>query len=166
MSVDDFVDEATPLGRVLANRASTSGGNISVPGPEGGCIAVPVPAITVDYTYDGQRRPTSTADSTGGGTTYTAWDSHGRPTRGTSNQTTCGSQPFSITYDDVARTIVRTSEPGGIGTCPLLTSMSSYDAMGLLSRTSVTVTLTGPFGTITTTSVGTNVVLATAQVCK
>lgn len=166
LSVDDFVDEAALLGRFLANRTSSSSGNSSVPNPDGGCLVVPVPAISVSYTYDGQRRPTSSSDSVGGGTTYTAWDTSGRPTRGTSNAATCGSQPFSISYDDVSRTIVHTYEPGGIGTCPLFTSISSYDAMGLLSRTSVSVTITGPFGTLTTTSVGTAVVGATAQVCK
>lgn len=166
LSVDDFVDEATPLGRFLANRVSTSGGNSSVPGPDGRCISVPLPAITITYTYDAQRRPTASSDSTGGGTTYTAWDGSGRPTRGTSNSTVCRSQPFSISYDDVARTIVRVAEPGGMGTCPLFTSMSTYDAMGLSSRSSVTGTIPSPFGDITITTVGTTVVLATAQVCK
>lgn len=133
LTVDDFVDEGALLGRQLLMRSAASG-TTSVPGVDGGCVSVPSPPTTLNYTYDGQRRPTSSSDSTGNGTTFTAWDSNGRATRGTVNTPACRSQPFSISYDDSARMTVFSYEPGGIGTCILLTTSASYDAAGLLIR--------------------------------
>jgi hypothetical protein len=166
LSVADFVDEGAVIGRTLVNRG-TSSGTVSTPDLRGGCVSAPFPATTVNYTYDAQRRPTSASDSAGAVTiTYTAWDASGRPTRGTTSSSVCSSEPFSYAYDDVARTIVYSTERGGIGTCLLSTSVDVYDAMGLLVRTSGTTTLPSPFGDSTITSVGVYLVNATAQVCK
>jgi hypothetical protein len=165
-SVADFVDEGAVIGRALVSR-STSSGTVSTPDLRGGCVSAPFPATSVNYTYDAQRRPTSASDSTGAVTiTYTAWDASGRPTRGTTTTSVCSSEPFSYGYDDAARTIVYTTERGGIGTCPLSTSIYVYDGMGLLVRTSGTTTLPSPFGDSTITSVGVYLASATAQVCK
>ena len=164
-SVADFVDEGALLGRTLATSGSSSGGSTSVPSG-GGCVSAPLPASTQSYTYDAQRRLTSASDSNGGLTTYTGWDASGRPTRGTLSLSGCSSLPLSIAYDDASRTVAYVTERGGIGTCPLVTSMTTYDALGMPSRTSSTGTVSGPSGDVVTTTVGVNMVSATAQVCK
>jgi hypothetical protein len=64
---------------------------------------------TVNNVYDSQRRLVS---STTGGvvTTYTAWDSVGRPTAGSYPGTT-----IANTYNDLTRTWVKTQTGGGHG---------------------------------------------------
>jgi hypothetical protein len=107
---------------------------------------------TVNYAYDSQRRLTSFTTSTLGisnTTTYTAWDSSGRPTVGSFPGTT-----IQNVYDDNARTMTQTQLTGG----SMSTTTTTFDANG--NQVSVVVR-SGP---VTTTTTFTNT--ATAQVCK
>lgn len=138
----DFVDEVRVIPGVLMQTSTTTTNS-------GGCGSG---TSTVNYAYDGQRRLTSfTTSSLGvsGTTTYTAWDSSGRPTQGSFPGTT-----ILNVYDDAARTMTQTQTTGGSTS----TTVTTVDANG--NQVSV-VARSGP---VTTTTTFTNT--ATAQVCK
>jgi YD repeat-containing protein len=137
-SVADFVDEVRVIPDVFLATGTTSTNT-------GACGSV---SGSLTYTYDGQRRLVSMIPSTGAVTTYTAWDSSGRPTAGTI------SSGGSITnvYDDAARTQTQTQSASGA------VSTLTYDANGI--QTSIVVVQGG----ITSTTTFTNTSFAT--VCK
>ena len=84
-------------------------------------------------------------------TTYTSWDSSGRPTAST--QTGAVNRTYQISYDDNALSQTFTPISGGGPT-----NIWRYDTAGI--RTSVTI-IEGSF-----TSVSTFSVAATGQVCR
>src|SRR5207247_1833070 len=90
----------------------------------GGCG---ISTATTTYTYDSQRRLTQTTN-VGGTTTWTAWDSAGRPTTGNSPGATYG-----IVYDDTARTSTTSSATSSGTSVGILT----YDANGNQLRNEV-----------------------------
>jgi len=102
------------------------------------------------YNYDGQRRLTGVTNTVGGNTTYTAWDSSGRPTTGTSS----GGGTISNVYNDSARTVTQTQTGGGTTSVSTLT----YDANGI--QISIVVTSSGQTSTTTFNNT------STAMVCK
>jgi YD repeat-containing protein len=104
---------------------------------------------TATSTYDAQRRVVQVT-TPGGTTTYTAWDSSGRPTAGTLS--TGGT--ISNVYNDAARTLTQTqttSAGTSVGT-------QTYDANGA----QLSIVVTGQAGSSTTTFNNTS----TATVCK
>ena len=139
-SVADFVDEVRVIPPIsLATTAVNTN--------SGACGAG---TATTTYVYDSQRRVTQLTNGTSATTTYTAWDSSGRPTAGTS-----GGATLSLVYDDGARTYTTTQSPPG-GTQSV--STLSFDANG--AQTKIVLVQGG----VTTTTTFTN--LATATVCK
>jgi len=139
----DFIDEVSviPPLNLLTSQTTTT---VSA------CGGLPGSVLEVRYTYDvPQRRLTQVFFvQTGGSTTYTAWDSFGRPTTGTFSNG--GSVTF--VYDNAARTATQTQVFPGSTTV----STGFYDANGGLMRTVV-----NP-GAQTTTYTPT----ATTTVCK
>jgi hypothetical protein len=139
-SVADFVDEVHVVPPIFRSTSNTNTNS-------GACGKV---TATNTYTYDGQRRLVSMSNDVGGVTTYTAWDTAGRPTKGTSN----GSITISNAYDDGARTTTQTQTgPNGKS----VTTMT-FDANGAQLQSVVT------SGKVTTTTTFTNT--ATATVCN
>jgi YD repeat-containing protein len=108
---------------------------------------------TVSYNYDASGRLTSTVTTALGvssTTTYTAWDSSGRPTAGSFPGTT-----IANSYNDATRTWVQTLTPARGGAS---TTTTTFDANGnqvTVVNTSGNVTSTTTFNTT-----------ATARVCK
>lgn len=139
-SVADFIDEVHVVPPIFRSTSNTNTNS-------GGCGRV---TSTNTYNYDGQRRLVSMTNDVGGATTYTAWDSAGRPTKGTSN----GSLSMSIAYDDGGRTMTTTQTgPNGKSVSTL-----TFDANGAQLKNVVT------SGNVTTTTTFTN--SATASVCR
>jgi hypothetical protein len=141
-SKDDFVDEVRVIPGVLMQTSTTTTNS-------GGCGSA---TSTVNYSYDSQRRLTSFTTSVFGvsnTTTYTAWDSSGRPTAGSFPGTT-----IQNVYDDAARTLTQTQTTGGSSS----RTVTTVDANG--NQLSVVATS----GSVTSTTTFTNT--ATAQVCK
>jgi YD repeat-containing protein len=139
-SVADFVDEVRVVPGVTLTTSNTNT-NSGACGPF---------STTVTYAYDGQRR-LKTMASIGGTTTYTAWDSSGRPTAGTT------STGITITnvYDNAARTLTQTQVASNGGQS---VNVQTFDANGIQLK----VVNTDSSGTSTTTYTNTS----TAQVCK
>ena len=139
-STADFVDEVRVIPSLTMQTSTTTtfGGD---------CDSG---TSTVSHVYDSQRRLVS---STTGGvvTTYTAWDSVGRPTAGSYPGTT-----IANTYNDSTRTWVQTQRGGVTGATR--TTTVTYDANG--AQTSVVV-ISGAITATTTFNT-----TATAQVCK
>ncbi|MGH9409638.1 MAG: hypothetical protein ACRD1V_09325, partial [Vicinamibacterales bacterium] len=79
--------------------------------------------VTSNYTYDGQRRLIQVVQN-GQTTTYTAWDSAGRPTAGT----IAGGASFTDVYDSGATTDLSTTTSNGAP----LTVRLTYDTNGIL----------------------------------
>ena len=137
-SVADFVDEVAVIpGVTLATSNTTTNSAFCGTG---------IQAVT--FTYDSQRRLTRFS-SAGGTTTYTAWDSSGRPAAGSTNGIT-----ISNVYDNTARTLTQTQVANGAQTVTTIT----YDTNG----NQVSSVVTGAGGGTTTTYTNT----ATATVCK
>jgi YD repeat-containing protein len=135
-SVADFVDEVHVIPPVNYQTGSTSTNS-------GACGNV---TGSNTFTYDGQRRLVSITPNVGSPTTYTAWDSSGRPTAGSS-----GGQSITFVYNDSARSFTSTL-PGNV------VSTMTFDANGIPTSSVVA------SGGITTTT--TFVTTSTAQVCK
>jgi len=140
-SVADFVDEVrVNPGLVLSTGNSTTNSNGCGSGTASGT-----------NTFDGQRRLVQVSNSAGGVTTYTAWDSAGRPTAGRSN----GGLTIANTYDDAAHTWTATqTQPNGTTSV----ATNSFDANGNETR------LVLVQGNTTTTTTFT--ITSTATVCK
>jgi len=140
-SVADFVDEVRVIPPVtLAIRAD--GTNSGQCGSGSGATV---------YVYDSQRRVVQITNSASAVTTYTAWDSSGRPTAGT----TSGGQNLSIVYNDPGRSyVVTTTQANAL----FSTGTLSFDANG--NQASIVVVQ----GNVTTTTTWTTT--ATAQACK
>lgn len=149
-SVDDFVDEvAGGVGGRILNQGLQ--GSRTGTGAPVGCAASG--SWTSTNSFDAQRRPTQMVFTSGPATvttTYTQWDSLGRPTRATIS----GGTTNVWTYDDANRTVtlVQTSPSSNA------TNVLTYDA-NVNGVRSVT---TAPGST--QTLVFTN--STTAQVCK
>jgi len=140
-SVADFVDEVHVIPPVF-HVTTTLGTN------SGQCGTG---TATGTYTYDAQRRLTQISNSGSSSTTnYTAWDSSGRPTAGST-----GGQTVSIVYDDAGRAYT-TTQTAANGTKSV--STSTFDADG----NQLKIVLVE--GNVTTTTTFTNT--ATAKVCK
>jgi YD repeat-containing protein len=137
-SVADFVDEVRVIPGVFLATGTTNM-NSGACGTAGGSLT---------YTYDSQRRLISTTTSAGAGTTYTAWDSSGRPTAGT---TSTGGTITNV-YDDAARTQTQTQLPQNA------VSTLSFDPNGIQSG--IVVVEAGVTSTTTFTTT------ATATVCQ
>jgi hypothetical protein len=141
-SKDDFVDEVRVVPGLTLQTSTTTTNS-------GGCGSL---TSTVNYTYDAQRRLTSFTTTTlgvSGTTTYTAWDSAGRPTAGSFAGTAIQNM-----YDEAARTMTQTQTAGG-GTS---TTVTTFDANGNQ------VSVVAKSGQVTTTTTFSNT--ATAQLCK
>jgi YD repeat-containing protein len=139
-SIADFVNEVRVIPPVFLATGTTNQNSAAC----GGAAA----AGSLTYQYDGQRRLTGMTTSLGVVTTYTAWDSQGRPTTGSDNK----GGTISFSYDDAARTQVQTQNPGNT------VSTSVFDTNGILVSIAVTA------GGITSTT--TFAVNSTATVCK
>jgi hypothetical protein len=142
-STGDFVDEVKVIPG-MSQQTSTMTTN----GPACGGVT-----STVNYTYDGSGRLTSTTSTALGvssSTTYTAWDSSGRPTAGSFPGTT-----IANSYNDATRTWVQTLTPTRGGSS---TTTMTYDADGNQ------VTVLNVSGNSRTTTTFNNT--ATARVCK
>jgi YD repeat-containing protein len=113
-STADFVDEVSviPPKPLLSAQSTTSSGTCGTA------------TSSVTYTYDSAHRLTKVSSSDGTATTYTNWDTFGRPTFGTLS--TGGS--VSTVYDNSARTAT-TKSAAGTGT---ITTTLTYDENGIL----------------------------------
>ena len=140
-SVADFVDEVRVIPPVFLVVGTTSAGG-------GACGGGGAAAGSLTYHYDSSRRLTGWTAVPGDTTTFTAWDSSGRPTTGT----TGSGATISLVYDDGARTSTATSNPGNT------VSTLTFDANGNMIKQ---VLLTGG-ATVTTTFD----ITSTATVCK
>jgi YD repeat-containing protein len=140
-SVADFVDEVRVIPPVFLAVGTTSAGG-------GSCGGGAAAAGSLTYHYDGSRRLTGWTAVPGDTTTFTAWDSSGRPTTGT----TSSGGTLSLVYDDGARTSTATSNPGNT------ISTLTFDANGNMIKQ---VLVTGG-ATVTTTFD----ITSTATVCK
>ena len=150
-SVSDFVDEGkTPGKQLVLNSTSTASYT--------GSCAAPTVTTTTTNSYDGQGRLVRSVSSNSAGqatTTYTAWDSLGRPIQAAHSD---GSS-WTTSYNDSALTgTTITTGPVGSGT-----AVSTYDSNNnLLSVVSTsTVPLLGAVTLTITWTIG-----ATVQVCK
>ncbi|MGH9387215.1 MAG: hypothetical protein ACRD2N_23340 [Vicinamibacterales bacterium] len=117
-STADFVDEVRVVPSVTLQTASTTTNT-------GTCGSG---TSNVTFTYDSQRRLTAFT-STGAGivagtTTYTAWDSSGRPTTGSFPGTT-----ITNVYNDAARTLTQTQTPATGGATSV--TAVTFDANGI-----------------------------------
>lgn len=139
-SVADFVDEVRVIPGVSLQTSTTNTNGAGC----GGSTA------TVQYTYDAQKRLVSFG-SGGSLTTYSAWDSAGRPTLGGFPGTT-----IANAYDDATRTWVQTQTQTAGGSPS--TTTTTFDANGNQLKV---VTLSG--NTTITTTYATS---STARVCK
>jgi YD repeat-containing protein len=136
-STNDFIDEVRvvpPLTRSTRATTQTNG------------FAGTTASGTVTNSYDAQNRLVRQAAAYTIGsatTTYTAWDSAGRPTAGTLSGGGAGTMEMS--YDDAARSVTITTKSfGGETVCT-----SVYDANG--NQVSVTCAGTSTVGTISQT---------------
>ena len=121
-SRSDIVDEAAvnpPLARSSGTTTVVTVGGVSL-------------TTTVNRSYDAQRRLASTVEAfqtpiglINTTTTYSAWDSSGRPTAGTSTGT-AGTFPVTITYDNANRTATRDL---GVDVCTV-----THDQNGIIIR--------------------------------
>jgi YD repeat-containing protein len=137
-STADFVDEVRVVPGLLMQTATTTTNT-------GACGSG---TTSVAYTYDAQRR--LTAFSSGASTTtYTAWDTSGRPTTGSFPGTT-----ITNVYNDTARTWTQTQVTGASTS----TTTTTFDANG------AQLTIVNVTGSTQSTTTFTNT--ATAQVCK
>jgi YD repeat-containing protein len=137
-STADFVDEVRVIPPVSL-QTSTSTTNAGACGSG---------TSNVSYAYDGQRRLTSFT-SGGSTTTYTAWDSSGRPTAGSFPGTS-----IANVYNDSARTLTQTQTSGSATSV----TTTTYDANG------TNVMIVNTSGSVVSTT--TITVTSTAQVCK
>ena len=140
-SVADFVDEVRVIPGVFLSTANVN--------TNSGACGTGTASNT--FTYDAQRRLTQVTNTAGGVTTYTAWDSAGRPTTGSTN----GGLSITSAYDDAARTVTQTQVASN-GTRTV--STQTFDADGAQLRMVVVE------GNVTTTTTFTNT--TTAKVCK
>ena len=136
-STEDFVDEVRVIPGLTMQTSTTTTFS-------GACDSG---TATVDHVYDSQRRLVSST-TRGDTTTYTVWDSAGRPTAGSSPGTT-----IENTYDNSTRTVQ--TQTRGAATS---TTTVTYDGNG--AQTSIVYTAGG---VTTTTTFNTT---ATGQVCK
>ncbi len=140
----DVVDEIAvipPLQRSLGTTTTVTGGGLNSTG-------------TSAHTYDAQRRLVSTvATSTAAGqtftstTTFTAWDSAGRPTASVASGQGAASNTFS--YDNGTRTQVSTTVGSGVSCSQV------FDANGIPT-----------VGTCSNNTSSTFTTLSTLQVCR
>ncbi len=137
-STADFVDEVRVVPG-LSMQTSSSTTNTGACGSGTNSVA---------YTYDAQRRLISFT-SGGSTTTFTAWDSSGRPTAGSFPGTT-----IANVYNDATRTWTQTQTTGAA----TATTTTTFDANG------AQLTIVNVSGGNQTTTTFTNT--ATAQVCK
>jgi len=136
----DFVDENRVIPSVSLVKTGTT---TSGPGCGTGMFSVA-------FTYDAQRRLTSTVPAGQPVTIYTEWDSAGRPTKGSFPGTT-----IVNAYNDVTRTWTQTQTPASGGAS---TTTTTYDANGNQS------TVVNSSASATSTTIYTTP--ATAQICK
>jgi hypothetical protein len=148
-SIADFVDEVSvvpPLTRWTGLTITSTGSSGTV-------------TTTQTNSFDGQKRWTQNLASTPGTasviTTYTAWDSTGRPTAG-NLMTAAGLTTIAFTYNDAARTQTQTSSTPGF---PTYSGVSTFDANGNMTQNVATVGGT----TVVTNTV---TIATTARVCK
>lgn len=128
-SVADFVDEVSVIpGRVLFT--GNTGTN------SGQCGSG---SSTSTNRFDSQRRLMQIVGPNGSTTTYTAWDSSGRPTAGT----TSSGGTLALVYDQNARTVTITGVSGGVTSV----TVETVDANG--NPTSEIVTQPGNVNTTT-----------------
>jgi YD repeat-containing protein len=141
-STADFVDELRAIPPVLLRTSDTQTADGSPSCGAGGFQ-------NINYVYDAQGRLTqlNNGPSTA---TYSAWDSVGRPTQGSS----IAGAPITIVYDSGARTQTQTTGTGD-GAVVVTTT---FDVNGTPTKV---VTVTGGITTTVTTQV-----TSTGRVCK
>lgn len=100
-SVGEFVAEGKPPGKTLIQSTVSTVTGFTGGSGCGGTNGT----TTTTYAYDGQSRVVSLRDDRGTETTYGAWDSLGRPTRGTTTASVCAPAQISLSYNDAARTV-------------------------------------------------------------
>jgi hypothetical protein len=147
-SVADFIEEAEVVGRERYLTAEIT--------QSGDCTGSTARHV---YTFDEQKRPLSHQTDNAGSvssTTYTAWDSLGRPTQqsGTIGGN-CGTLTTTTTYDDAGRSVSSESLSNCGGKSHLTLT---YDASGNVVYLLWTSGTSSSFSTVTT-------VTATAEVC-
>jgi hypothetical protein len=134
-TVADFVKEAEAIGRVRSDTWESE--------TSGDCTFSTAKEVN---TYDDQRRPIHRHYETTGvdpahsfgpfqiETTFTAWEALGRPTQETATHTGagagCGTSNATLTYDDVARTVVWRGDDCG----SQVNQTDTYDADGNLVK--------------------------------
>jgi YD repeat-containing protein len=137
-STSDFVDEIS----VIPPKVLASSQAISLSDACGGTTT------NLVYAYDSQRRLLRVVSSAGDTTTYTAWDTSGRPTLGSFSS----GGTVSTAYDSAGRTMTSTQSKGGVTS----TIVNTFDVNGILI--SAVDSGTGQTTTYTVT--------ATEQICK
>lgn len=141
-STADFIDEIRAIPPVLLRTSDvqTSSGTSA-------CGAGAIQNIT--YVYDGQRRLTQILNGSST-TTFTSWDSTGRPTSGS---LTSGA-PVTIAYDTTARTRTQTTGSGAAAVTVTTTFDTTGTPVKLVTQDSATTTTT------------TTQVASTSRICK
>jgi hypothetical protein len=141
-STADFIDEIRVVPPALLRTSDVQTSSGAAP-----CGAGAIQNIT--YVYDAQRRLTQLLSGTSS-TTFTSWDSSGRPTAGS---LTTGA-PVTIAYDNTARTQTQTT---GVGGAAIIVT-TTFDTTGI----PIKVVTQDDTGTATTTTQ----VTTTGQICK
>jgi hypothetical protein len=126
-SVADFVEEATPPGRVLAITVT-----VRHEGVDSGTIVAPYLHAAVsgetDYVYNSQKRPISHG--------FDSWDQAGRPLSAAPTGICTADTGTRLTYDDTARTVTVTyntrlsPRPDGTIPCGIGQARWTFDAQG------------------------------------
>jgi len=157
-SLEDFVEEVGAMGRIRMTRETTTADFVNT---------------DATFEYDADRRLTSKAtddldpngkDTT---TTYTEWDSEGRPTVGALNVDgggECTDMPVTIDYDEGARKRTETTDPAGgtggdCGTADPVEGWKVYDEDGIVIEETLGVDTQGQ------AQVGTTTITETEEIC-
>jgi YD repeat-containing protein len=146
-SVADIVDEVSvipPLMRPLSVSGTTTSGGTTT-------------TSSGTFTYDAQKRITRQAYVGGTTTTYSAWDSAGRPTAATAVGSNGQTTTLTMTYDNNARSMTTANVQGGVTT----SCTQSYDVNG----NPTTYECSSSIANAGTTN-GTTTVASTAQLCR
>jgi hypothetical protein len=126
-SLEDFVAEATPTGRVLAIAVT-----VQHEGFDSGTIVAPYlhadPDGQTDFVYDSQKRPMSHG--------FDSWDQGGRPLSAAPSGICTSDTGTRLDYDDAARTVTVTYNtragtwPDGSFRCGIGRSRWTFDVQG------------------------------------
>jgi hypothetical protein len=155
-SLEDFVEEVAAMGRFRMTRETTTADFVNMD-------------TTFEYDADKQLTSKATDDLDPNGrdttTTYTEWDSEGRPTVGalTVDGLDCTDMPVTIDYDEGTRTRKETTDSaGGAGDCGTddpVEGWKVYDEDGIVIEETLGVDNEGQ------PQIGTTTITATEEIC-